>query len=77
LSAKKFVLFATLIQRPGQVFTCSEPLDTAWDGAADIYANGVELYVSYLSKKLGREGKGSHIRTVRGVGCNFDPRPAR
>lgn len=77
MSAKKFALLATLRQRPGQVFTCSVLLDTAWDGAADIYANGVDLYLSYLSKNLDREGKASHIRAVRGAGCNFDPRPAR
>jgi DNA-binding response OmpR family regulator len=32
----------------------------------------VDLYVSYLRKKLDRDGEPSHIRTVRGVGYTFD-----
>jgi DNA-binding response OmpR family regulator len=35
----------------------------------------VELYVSYLRRKLDREGEPSHIRTVRGVGYTFEPQP--
>ncbi len=77
LSAKEFALLATLIQRPGQVFTRSVLLDTVWDGAADVYTNVVDLYVSYLRKKLDREGEASRIRTIRGVGYTFDPQPAR
>jgi two-component system OmpR family response regulator len=74
LSAKEFALLATLIQRPKQVFTRSVLLDTVWDGHDDLYGNVVDLYVSYLRKKLDRDGEPSQIRTVRGVGYTFDPR---
>jgi DNA-binding response OmpR family regulator len=74
LSAKEFALLATLIQRPKQVFTRSVLLDTVWGGHDDTYGNVVDLYVSYLRKKLDRDGEPSHIRTVRGVGYTFDPR---
>ncbi len=77
LSAKEFALLATLILRPKQVFTRSVLLDTVWGGHDDTYGNVVDLYVSYLRKKLDRDGEPSHIRTVRGVGYTFDPRPAR
>ncbi len=77
LSAKEFALLAALIQRPGQVFTRSVLLDTVWAGTADVYTNVVDLYISYLRKKLDREGEASHIRTIRGVGYTFDPQPAR
>ena len=33
----------------------------------------VDLYVSYLRKKLDRNGEPSRIRTVRGVGYTFEP----
>ena len=75
LSAKEFALLATLIQRPKQVFTRSVLLDTVWGGHDDLYGNVVDLYVSYLRKKLDRDGEPSHIRTVRGVGYTFDPQP--
>ena len=74
LSAKEFALLATLIQRPKLVFTRSVLLDTVWSGHDDNYGNVVDLYVSYLRKKLDRDGEPSHIRTVRGVGYTFDPR---
>src|ERR687890_2066234 len=73
LSAKEFALLATLIQRPNQVFTRSVLLDTVWGGHDDTYGNVVDLYVSYLRKKLDRNGEPSYIRTVRGVGYTFDP----
>ena len=75
LTAKEFALLATLLQRPGQVFTRSVLLDTVWGGSPEVYANVVDLYVSYLRKKLDREGGASHIRTVRGVGYTFEPQP--
>ena len=74
LTAKEFALLATLLQRPGQVFTRSVLLDTVWGGSPEVYANVVDLYVSYLRKKLDRDGV-SHIRTVRGVGYTFEPQP--
>ncbi len=77
LSAKEFALLATLLQRPGQVFTRSILLDTVWGGSRDVYTNVVDLYVSYLRKKLDRDGEPSRIRTVRGVGYTFDPQPGR
>jgi DNA-binding response OmpR family regulator len=73
LTAKEFALLATLLQRPGQVFTRSVLLDTVWGGSPEVYANVVDLYVSYLRKKLDQGGEFSHIRTVRGVGYTFDP----
>ena len=75
LTAKEFALLATLLQRPGQVFTRSVLLDTVWGGSPEVYANVVDLYVSYLRKKLDRDGAASHIRTVRGVGYTFEPQP--
>ncbi|MDQ4043806.1 MAG: response regulator transcription factor [Actinomycetota bacterium] len=77
LSAKEFALLSTLIQRPGQVFTRSILLDTVWSGSTDVYTNVVDLYVSYLRKKLDREGETSRIRTVRGVGYTFEPEAGR
>jgi DNA-binding response OmpR family regulator len=73
LTAKEFTLLATLIQRPGQVFTRSVLLDAVWS-LRGVNTSMVDLYVSYLRKKLDRDGEPSHIRTVRGVGYTFEPR---
>ena len=74
LTAKEFALLATLLRRPGQVFTRSMLLDTVWGGTAEVYTNVVELCVSHLRKKLDRHGEPSRIRTVRGIGYAFEPR---
>src|SRR5215216_6349266 len=66
LTAREFALLSTLLQRPGQVFTRSVLLDAVWGGSRDTYANVVDLYISYLRKKLDRASGCSHIRTVRG-----------
>ena len=73
LTAKEFALLTTLMQRPGQVFTRSVLLDTVWGGSPEVYANVVDLYISYLRKKLDPDGEPSRIRTVRGMGYTFDP----
>jgi DNA-binding response OmpR family regulator len=57
LSAKEFALLATLLRRPEQVFTRSVLLDTVWGGSTEVYTNVVDLYISYLRKKLDREGE--------------------
>jgi DNA-binding response OmpR family regulator len=75
LTAKEFALLATLLQRPGQIFTRPVLLDTVWGASPEVYTNVVDLYVSYLRKKLDGDGDASHIRTVRGVGYTFEPQP--
>jgi len=74
LTAKEFALLATLMQRPGQVFTRSVLLDAVWGGATGAYTNVVDLYVHYLRKKIDAGEEPSRIRTVHGMGYTFDPR---
>src|SRR5215212_11465999 len=74
LTAKEFALLATLLRRPGQVYTRSMLLDTVWGGTAEVYTNVVDLCVSHLRKKLDTNDKPSRIRTVRGIGYTFEPR---
>lgn len=75
LTAKEFALLATLVQRPRQVFTRAVLLEAVWGDSPAVYRNPVDLYVSYLRKKIDRVGEPSRIRTVRGVGYTFEPRP--
>jgi DNA-binding response OmpR family regulator len=41
----------------------------------EVSTSVVELYISYLRRKLDRDGETSRIRTVRGVGYTFEARP--
>jgi len=67
LTAHEYALVGAFAERPRQVMT-REQLEGALyslDGGAD--SNVVEVYISRLRRKLGRDA----IRTVRGVGYQW------
>ncbi len=68
LSAREFALLGFFIRHAGQVVTRQQILDQVWGAEPDVYSNVVDLYVSYLRRKLGRLGRADRLRTVRGVG---------
>ena len=48
--------------------TRQQILDQVWGAEPDVYSNVVDLYVSYLRRKLGELDRAGRLRTVRGVG---------
>jgi two-component system OmpR family response regulator len=68
LSAREFALLGYFMRHPGQVLTRQQILDGVWGAEPDVYSNVVDMYVSYLRRKLGELGHGDLLRTVRGVG---------
>lgn len=64
LSAREFSLAEVLMRHPGQVMTRGQLLSQVWGLDFDPGSNVVDVYVSYLRSKLGRE----RLETVRGVG---------
>ncbi len=68
LSAREFALLGYLIRHAGQVVTRQQILDAVWGAEPDVYSNVVDLYVSYLRRKLGELDRADRLRTVRGVG---------
>ena len=68
LSAREFALLGFFIRHAGQVVTRQQILDQVWGAEPDVYSNVVDLYVSYLRRKLGELGRSDRLRTVRGVG---------
>ena len=67
LTATEFELLRFLMRNPRQVLSKAQILDRVWSYDFGGQANVVELYVSYLRKKLDAHGP-SLIHTVRGVG---------
>ncbi|MGO9178640.1 MAG: response regulator transcription factor [Candidatus Limnocylindrales bacterium] len=72
LSAREFALLAYLIRNAGQVLSRRQILEAVWGAESDGYSNVVDLYVSYLRRKLGTVGRDRRLRTVRGVGYTLD-----
>jgi two-component system OmpR family response regulator len=68
LSAREFALLAYLIRNEGRVVSRRQVLDAVWGAEPDVYSNVVDLYVSYLRRKLGELDRAGLVRTVRGVG---------
>ena len=68
LSAREFALLGFFIRHEGQVVTRQQILDQVWGAEPDVYSNVVDLYVSYLRRKLAQLDRADRLRTVRGVG---------
>jgi DNA-binding response OmpR family regulator len=68
LSAREFALLGFFIRHAGQVMTRQQILDQVWGAEPDVYSNVVDLYVSYLRRKLAELDRADRLRTVRGVG---------
>ena len=67
LTATEFELLRYLIRNPKQVLSKAHILDRVWNYDFVGQANVVELYISYLRKKIDA-GREPMIHTVRGAG---------
>lgn len=64
LTAREWALLEALLQRPGAVVTKAQLEDRLYTFDGHTESNAIEVHVSRLRKKLGRE----LIETVRGLG---------
>ncbi|MDY7220136.1 response regulator transcription factor [Denitrificimonas sp. JX-1] len=64
LTAREWALFEGFIQHPGALLSRAQLEDRLYAFGAEIESNTIEVYISRLRKKLGREV----IVTVRGMG---------
>lgn len=68
LPSREFTLLEYLMRHAGQILTRQQLLDAVWGIGFDAGSNVVDVYVSYLRRKLDRAGDPSVIETVRGAG---------
>ncbi|MDO5624351.1 MAG: two-component system response regulator CreB [Pseudomonadota bacterium] len=69
LSRYEFGLLATLMQRPGRVFTRDELLERVWDDPGESFDRTVDAHVKTVRAKLRAVREDDDpIRTLRGVG---------
>ncbi|HEX4033269.1 MAG TPA: response regulator transcription factor [Solirubrobacteraceae bacterium] len=68
LSSKEFELLAYFMRHPQNVLSREQILSAVWGYSHDPGTNIVEVYVSYLRRKLARPGSPAPIITVRSVG---------
>ena len=73
LSTKEFDLLAYFLRHPANVLSREQLLSAVWGYSHDPGTNIVEVYVSYLRRKLSRPGSPAPIVTVRSVGYRLAP----
>ena len=76
LSATEWNLLECLLRHPGQALSRQQILDYVWSYQSGVQQSMVEVYVSYLRRKLNQPGKRDPIQTVRGVGYRLEPKNA-
>ena len=72
LTATEFELLRFLMRNPRRVLSKSQILDRVWNYDFGGQANVVELYISYLRKKIDA-GREPMIHTLRGAGYVLKP----
>jgi two-component system OmpR family response regulator len=72
LTATEFELLRFLMRNPRRVLSKAQILDRVWNYDFGGQANVVELYISYLRKKIDA-GKPPMIHTLRGAGYVLKP----
>lgn len=72
LTARESAFLEYFMRRPGHVVTRRMLEDALWERDRDTISNVIEVYVRRLRAKLGANGEGALLHTVRGAGYRFD-----
>ncbi len=73
LSPTEWNLLECMMRHAGQSLTRRQILDYVWSYERNVQPSMVDVYVSYLRRKLKQAGGADLIRTVRGVGYRMEP----
>ena len=68
LGPTEFRLLATLMEKPGRVYSRDQLLDLVWGRDLYVDTRTVDVHVGRLRKVLTANGGGDPLRTVRGAG---------
>ncbi len=68
LSLKEYQIMEMLIANPRQIIPKERFIEKIWGYESDIEYNNIEVYISFLRKKLSSIHANIKIRTARGIG---------
>ena len=72
LGAKEYQLMELFLRNPAQILTKETMQDKVWGLESDAEYNNLEVYVSFLRKKLSFIGSRMKIRATRGLGYSLE-----
>ncbi|WP_316634490.1 response regulator transcription factor [uncultured Flavobacterium sp.] len=73
LTAKEFKLLYYLAKNSGRIVSRDQILDNVWDINFDMNTNVVDVYITYLRKKIDKPFKTKLIHTMKGLGYILKP----
>ncbi|MCD0471961.1 response regulator transcription factor [Flavobacterium sp. JAS] len=73
LTAKEFKLLYYLAKNTGRIVSRDQILDNVWDINFDMNTNVVDVYITYLRKKIDKPFKTKLIHTMKGLGYILKP----
>ncbi len=73
LTKREWNLLECFMRHPGQALSRQQILDYVWSHETEVQPTMVDVYISYLRRKLDAPGRRDPIRTVRGVGYRLEP----
>lgn len=68
LSVKEYAILEYFMHRPGQLLSKNNIISHVWDFDSDILPNNLEVFISYLRKKIDAPFDKPLLHTVRGFG---------
>lgn len=72
LSLKEFEIMRYFMQRPKSVVTKDDLITKLWGYDSDAEHNNIEVYISFLRKKISYIGSNTSISTLRGIGYKLE-----
>ena len=68
LSLKEYQIMELLISNPKQILPKERIIEKIWGYESDVEYNNIEVYISFLRKKLAVISSPIQIKTARGIG---------
>ncbi len=72
LSLKEFQIVELLFENPRQIIKKERIIEKIWGGDSDAEYNNVEVYISFIRKKMEQLKVNTYIRTARGIGYSLE-----
>lgn len=72
LSLKEYQIMELLISNPRQILPKERIIEKIWGYESDVEYNNIEVYISFLRKKLSVISAPVQIKTARGIGYSLE-----
>lgn len=72
LSLKEYQIMELLIANPRQILPKERIIEKIWGYESDVEYNNIEVYISFLRKKISVISAPAQIKTARGIGYSLE-----